>query len=118
MNNYSFCHYAVNGEIKMYGSCAQEQLQHQEFAECTLAVLGQDFIAPQEPHYMAEGELLTLRKDYELLDIPLPCTISIEGVQYAVTEPPTFTFDAPGSYDIFVRPADAQYRDKVLIIEY
>ena len=118
LSNYSFCHYAANGEVKMYGTCAQIQLQYQEFPDCTLAVLGQNFIVPVEPHYMAAGEILAPCVDYDMFSIPLPCTISIEGVVYSVTEPPTFTFDAPGSYDLFVKPADAQYRDKVLTIEY
>ena len=116
-SNYSFCHYAESGEIKMYGSCAQDDLPLQSFSGCTMAILGQSFLVPEEPHYMAEGEILTPCVDYDLLSLPIPCLITIEGIEYEVTELPTFSFDAPGTYDLYIVPGDARFKDKVISYE-
>jgi hypothetical protein len=101
----------------MYGSCAQDDLPLQSFSGCTMAILGQSFLVPEEPHYMAEGEILTPCVDYDLLSLPIPCLITIEGIEYEVTELPTFSFDAPGTYDLYIVPGDARFKDKVISYE-
>lgn len=54
--------------------------------------------------------------DYPLEALPLPCTITIEGVDYHCTEQPVFEFDAPGSYTIEV-DAGPRYLKKEFTIE-
>ncbi|MCT7656177.1 hypothetical protein MBH78_19185 [Oceanimonas sp. NS1] len=43
-----------------------------------------------------------VKGDYPLNALPLPCTVTIEGVAYPCTEQPTFEFAAPGNYLIQV----------------
>lgn len=45
---------------------------------------------------------ITPKGDYTLEALPLPCTVTIEGVEYQVTEQPTFQFNYPGTYKISV----------------
>ena len=49
--------------------------------------------------------------DYTLEALPLPCTVTIEGTEYAVTEQPTFAFNYPGTYLIKV-DAGVQFLEK------
>ena len=51
------------------------------------------------------------KQDYTLENLPLPCTITIEGVSYEVTEQPTFEFDVAGEYIIEV-DAGVEYLKK------
>tara|TARA_R110001583_G_scaffold34551_1_gene115853 strand:- start:5056 stop:5403 length:348 start_codon:yes stop_codon:yes gene_type:complete len=55
--------------------------------------------AGDETHYF-NTELAAIRTkgDYTIDALPLPCTVTIEGVEYAVTEQPTLTFNYPGTY--------------------
>lgn len=57
------------------------------------------------------------KQDFELNNLPLPCTVTIEGVSYEVTEQPTFQFDVPGVYQIHV-DAGPQYYKKVFDYDY
>ena len=51
------------------------------------------------------------KQDYTLKNLPLPCTITIEGISYEVTEQPTFEFDVAGEYVIEV-DAGVEYLKK------
>lgn len=67
-------------------------------------------------HWVDQGTLKE-RQDYTLTTLPLPCTITIEGVAYEVTEQPTFEFDLPGTYIIEV-DAGPKYLKKEFEIDY
>lgn len=70
--------------------------------------------------YYVAHELGTLvpKADYTLGTLPLPCTLTIEGVRYEnVTTQPTFEFDAPGAYIIQV-DAGPQYLKKEFTLDY
>lgn len=51
------------------------------------------------------------KHDYSLDTLPLPCVISIEGLEYRITEKPEFEFELPGEYLIEV-DAGPQYLKK------
>ncbi|MEH6626964.1 MAG: hypothetical protein V7739_10995 [Motiliproteus sp.] len=54
-------------------------------------------------HYVdLAGPTITPKADYTLAALPLPCTLTIEGIDYPVTEQPTFAFNYPGTYTIEV----------------
>ncbi|WMC09498.1 hypothetical protein PU634_10260 [Oceanimonas pelagia] len=55
--------------------------------------------------------------DYPLEQLPLPCTVTIEGVNYHCTEQPVFEFDAPGTYIIKVN-AGPQFLKKEFEFDY
>lgn len=61
--------------------------------------------------------VITPKGDYTLESLPLPCTVTIEGVEYAVTEQPTFSFNYPGTYIISV-DAGVRYLQKEFEIDY
>ena len=48
--------------------------------------------------------------DYTLDSLPLPCTLTIEGIEYACTEQPTFSFAQAGDYRIYVDAGPAYYK--------
>lgn len=66
------------------------------------------YIEEEEPH--KKGDISSLQ------ELPLPCTVLIEGVTYYCTEQPDFEFDAPGTYHVFV-DAGPHYLRKEFIIE-
>lgn len=59
---------------------------------------------------------LLKRADYTLDALPLPCVVTIEGVEYPCSEQPVFEFDAPGRYTVRVN-AGAQYLEKVFYVD-
>jgi len=116
MKNY--CIYDVNGKIIQYGTCPAVDVLNQIPAGSFQKIFSASFVAPESQHYInAAGEHVEC-SDYDLSSLPMPCSINIEGADYDITEIPTFTFDAPGIYDLYVSPADAQFKDKVLQIDY
>ncbi len=56
------------------------------------------------------------RQDYSLDTLPLPCTLTIEGVQYPCEQQPELSFEQPGSYQISVDAGPA-WLDKTFTIE-
>jgi hypothetical protein len=70
-------------------------------------------------HYIEPVTLQPLEKqDYVLEALPLPCTITIEGVVYTdITAQPTFEFSAPGAYIIEVDAGPA-YLKKEFTYDY
>ncbi len=66
---------------------------------------GQSFIEEASDNvtgqYVLDGELMD-KQDYTIKTLPMPCTITIEGSEYHLTEQPTFNFDEVGVYDIAV----------------
>lgn len=71
---------------------------------------------PLPPSY-AEAGIIYLQGDYTLEALPLPCTVTIEGIDYPVTEQPTFEFNAEGVYTITV-DAGYKYPVKEFEIDY
>ncbi|MBM7454454.1 hypothetical protein HNR62_000283 [Oceanisphaera litoralis] len=59
---------------------------------------------------------LEIRQDYELDALPLPCTVTIEGVDYRCDEQPEIEFDVPGRYTVMV-DAGPRYLKKEFVIE-
>lgn len=59
-----------------------------------------------EPEFNSYVDLATLtvksRQDYRLDALPLPCTLTIEGVQYSCEQQPEISFEQPGTYHIAV----------------
>jgi hypothetical protein len=57
-----------------------------------------------DTHYVnLDGEPKIMPKeDYTLEALPLPCTVTIEEVEYLCTEQPTFEFNYPGTYTVSV----------------
>ena len=82
----------------------QEQLQEGE------GFIETDTIVDDRLFYINSGSILP-KQDYELDCLPLPCTITIEGVSYHITEQPTFEFDVEGEYIIEV-DAGVEYLKK------
>jgi hypothetical protein len=71
-----------------------------------------------EVHYVDLYTLTVLEKqDFTLESLPLPCTVTIEGVEYPVTEQPTFEFSAPGIYLVQVDAGPA-YLKKEFSLDY
>ena len=62
-------------------------------------------------YYDVVNDLILKKQDYTLDNLPLPCTITIEGISYEVTEQPTFEFDVAGEYTIEV-DAGVEYLKK------
>lgn len=67
--------------------------------------------------FAKDGKLVP-RIDYSIDALPLPCKVIIDGVEYDVTEQPTFEFDAPGTYLITVEPDDPKFMTKVFEYDY
>lgn len=81
-------------------------------------VLGEWDIESEATHYVVhETGTLHEKADYTLDAIPLPATITIEGVTYEVSEQPTFEFDVPGTYNIQV-DAGPKFLQKEFVIDY
>lgn len=73
-------------------------------------------VLPTDESYV-EGGYVKPSQDYTLSNLPLPCVVEIEGVQYPVAEQPVFTFDAPGTYLIRV-DAGPKYKRKEFEFEH
>jgi hypothetical protein len=116
MKNY--CLYNPAGKIIQYGICPAKDIALQVSGSDQLKELPNNFIEPTFQHYINDNGEYTQCDDYGLSTLPIPCVVMIEGAEYSVTEIPTFTFDAPGAYDLFVSPANAKYKDKVITYEY
>lgn len=56
-----------------------------------------------------------LKADYTINSLPIPCTATIEEIEYSITSQPTFEFDSPGEYEIEVDAGPAYLR-KVFIV--
>lgn len=69
------------------------------------------------PKYYLGPSGVEIRKDYELEELPLPCTLTIEGIEYECTEQPVLEFNYPGTYEIHVN-AGAQYLEKTFTYDY
>ena len=67
-----------------------------------------------KPSYRV-GDALLPCKDYELTNLPLPCTLVVEGESYELTEAPIFEFDTPGEYRVLVKPDSVEYLNKEFI---
>lgn len=63
------------------------------------------------------ARVIKRRTDYTLNHLPLPCLVTIEGVEYEVTKQPTFEFDVPGTYTIQV-DAGPRYLKKEFTLDY
>jgi hypothetical protein len=116
MKNY--CLYTLTGKIIQYGTCPAKDLALQVMVPDRLKALPNTFLEPSEQHYIDENAAHVVCDDYDLSTLPIPCLITIEGVEYSITEPPVFSFDAPGIYDLYVVPGNARYKDKVISFEY
>lgn len=57
------------------------------------------------------------KKEFTLSALPLPCTVTIEGVEYLCKTQPVFEFDVPGTYQIAV-DAGPRYLNKVFSYDY
>lgn len=77
----------------------------------------EDIMPPSKIYAHHETGTLHEKADYTLDAIPLPATITIEGVSYEVTEQPTFEFDTPGVYIIQV-DAGPHFLKKEFEIDY
>lgn len=73
-----------------------------------------DALEGSENDYYVQDKLLVKKQDYTLDNLPLPCTITIEGVPYEITEQPTFEFDVAGEYLIEV-DAGVKYLKKEFV---
>lgn len=105
MTQYFVRYLRLNGAITRvgYGTYGMEQgfLLSTSDSE---AYLVSDF-DPSSDYYVnldAADPVLAPKADYTLDALPLPCTVTIEGVEYSVTEQPTFAFNYPGTYTISV----------------
>lgn len=105
-----------NGRINRLVSCPGSSLD--------LNVLAGEGVLPcpigvtDATHYVKdELGLVVPKEDYSLGCLPLPCTITIEGLTYNCTEQPTFEFDAPGIYTIRV-DAGPMYLEKEFPLDY
>ena len=74
-------------------------------------ISGDDFIQDSLFYVNIQEKEIIARQDYTLENLPLPCTITIEGISYEVTEQPTFEFDVVGEYIIEV-DAGVEYLKK------
>lgn len=61
--------------------------------------------------------VIMAKSNYTLEALPLPCTVTIEGVEYEVTAQPEFTFNYPGTYKIKVN-AGVRFLEKEFEIDY
>jgi len=92
------------GAIYEFGFCLQSDWPHIEHSarEAGLQALQVD----SEPGLNSYVDLATLTvqpcQDYRLEALPLPCTLTIEGVQYPCDQQPEISFERPGSYQIAV----------------
>lgn len=77
----------------------------------TLYVEGNTFLDDLVLYVDINSKNILPKQDYTLENLPLPCTITIEGVSYEVTEQPTFEFDVAGEYIIEV-DAGVEYLKK------
>lgn len=68
-------------------------------------------------YYLEAGEIKGC-VDYTVETIPVPAFIYIEGVEYYVTETPSFQFNSPGQYEITVFPENSNYANKVFQYAY
>ncbi|MFV1943501.1 hypothetical protein VPH49_22055 [Pseudomonas luteola] len=112
--NFYVIYSRADGAIRCQVQCTRDQVVAQ-------LQKGESYIpgmADDATQYIDLESLRPLsRQDYPLEALPLPCTVTIQGVDYYCETQPTFTFDAPGTYEIWVRPA-AQYLSKVFTYEY
>ncbi|GAA3704449.1 hypothetical protein GCM10022421_09070 [Oceanisphaera sediminis] len=69
-----------------------------------------------DTHWIDDAATPQPKADYTLEALPIPCTVTIEGVEYHCTEQPEFEFDAPGTYVILV-DAGPRYLRKEFNIE-
>lgn len=60
---------------------------------------------------------LSQKQDYTLDQLPIPCKITIEGVEYNVTDQPELTFNVDGIYKISI-DAGVEYLKKEFEIDY
>lgn len=94
----------ASGEIDCAGYGPVEHWPHIEHSarEAGLQALQVD----SEPGLNSYVDLATLTvqpcQDYRLEALPLPCTLTIEGVQYPCDQQPEISFERPGSYQIAV----------------
>ena len=80
--------------------------------------MGADSNVSDDTHYVdIDTESILIKQDYELDTLPIPCIITIEGVQYEAYEQPFFEFDAPGIYEINV-DAGVKYLKKDFKVDY
>lgn len=94
-----------SGRILRTGvSSSQEEAEFQVGLEQDNEMLLVNVEADDETDYVdLSTQKVKSRLDYTLDDLPLPCTIEIEEVEYVLTEQPSsFEFDAPGEYTISV----------------
>lgn len=78
----------------------------------------EDDTARDNTHYFdLDSETVQPKSDYALDALPLPCTVTIEGVEYTCTEQPTFEFNYPGTYLIKV-DAGVAYLEKEFSFDY
>lgn len=107
--------YDAVGNITNTGSVSQEIDLPVRTGRTTLVsdqeyILGQVFVD-------LTTETILPKSDYTLDTLPLPCTLTIEGVDYYCTEQPTFEFNYPGVYKIKV-DAGAAFLKKEFEIDY
>lgn len=110
----AFIVYDTHGYILRTGVCLDADLGRQrgdsEFIAEGVADDATEFIDVQS------GKV-TSKQDFTLEQLPLPCTVTIEGTEYPVTEQPVFEFDAPGQYLIQV-DAGPRYLKKEFTLDY
>jgi len=88
---------AVTGEIRQCVECQPDQM---------LVAEGEDFIegiANGATQYVdVKTRTLRPKRRFSLGQLPVPCTVIIEGQRYHCTTQPEFEFDVPGTYLIEV----------------
>jgi hypothetical protein len=90
-----------SGQILRLVSCPPSMLELN--VPVDHSVVPVDPIGSDEAHWVdhVTGTIHT-KEDYPLEQLPLPCTVTIEGTEYPCAEQPVFEFDAPGEYVIEV----------------
>lgn len=111
-----FAVYTFDGTIQRILDCPLSELPYNLAPDEGAEVCGPDVF--DDTHWMGVDELVAIRpkEDYSLDALPLPCAVTIEGVEYPCTEQPTFEFDAPGRYLIRV-DAGPRYLIKEFTLE-
>lgn len=99
--NYMVVYLKETGEIRYAGDAPITTVGYPLEADEALLRCAAP-IATDRYYVDLTGPHLKARADYTLDALPLPCKVWIEGVEYDVTEQPTFAFSQPGTYEIVV----------------
>lgn len=102
-----FAVYTFDGAIVRILDCPLSQLSYNLAPDEGAEVCGPE--VADDTHWVDGLVGIRLRDDYTLESLPIPCTITVEGVVYECNEQPTFVFDAPGIYTISVDAGPAYY---------